>query len=434
MRARRIRTPTRTALRNALPGAVALALLGLALAAPAAESEERRGWGPKHEIDERTGERLQEARELLLDERYGEAAKVIDSIRIRGSNPLERAKTYQLRAFVEYGRQDNDAAREYFEKAVAEGTFSDEEKAEIRYQIAQLFLADQRWKDAIAHLERWFGMVEKPNSAAFYLLALCHYQLSDLDAALSPAQKAVDLTEKPQESWLQLLLALRLTRKEYEESVPLLEALVRHYPKKTYWVNLSTVHGALGNYAEALIPLQLAYEQGLLTEDAELRRLAQLLLYLELPYRAAEVLAEGLAKGVVERDAAAYEMLANSWIASKEYERAVGPLTRAAELAEDGSLFVRLAQVQIQREQWDTAAEALGRALEKGGLESPGDAQLLMGIAFYSQKQPQQAASWFARARQHSETREEASRWLEYLEREMASGVGPAPESSPQSG
>ena len=51
-----------------------------------------------------------------------------------------------------------------------------------------------------------------------------------------------------------------------------------------------------------------------------------------------------------------------------------------------------------------------------------GDAQLLMGIAYYSQDQPQQAQKWFARARQHDETRDEAKNWLQYIEREMQSG------------
>ena len=44
-----------------------------------------------------------------------------------------------------------------------------------------------------------------------------------------------------------------------------------------------------------------------------------------------------------------------------------------------------------------------------------------MGIAYYSQKRPQQALSWFARARQHDETRDEAKTWLDYIRRELQS-------------
>ena len=45
-----------------------------------------------------------------------------------------------------------------------------------------------------------------------------------------------------------------------------------------------------------------------------------------------------------------------------------------------------------------------------------------MGVAYYSQKPPQQALSWFARAQEHEETRDEAQTWLNYIRRELQSG------------
>ena len=41
--------------------------------------------------------------------------------------------------------------------------------------------------------------------------------------------------------------------------------------------------------------------------------------------------------GLIEGDGDAYEMLANSWIASREYDRSLPPLKQAAELSEDGT-------------------------------------------------------------------------------------------------
>ena len=60
----------------------------------------------------------------------------------------------------------------------------------------------------------------QPNSTAYYLLAVAYYQQGDKRRALAPAEKAVELSEKPQESWLQLLLALRLQNEQYAEAVP----------------------------------------------------------------------------------------------------------------------------------------------------------------------------------------------------------------------
>jgi tetratricopeptide (TPR) repeat protein len=386
------------------------------------EGQDEKGWVRTYSIDERTAKRLIEAREHLMAERYDEAETALGRLRLRSLNPLERAQTFRIHAFIAYGRNDFDRARDFLEKTIAEEVLSSEDGADVRFMIAQLFLHQERWAEAAQNLERWFTMVESPNPGAYYLLALTYYQLEDLHSAVAPAQQAVELAKAPQEGWLQLLLALRLTRKEYPAALPLLEELIRRYPKKIYWIQLSTLHGALGNYEEALVPLQMAYTQGLLTEQAELRRLAELLLFLDLPYRAARVMERGLEEERIDAEAEAYELLSNSWIAAREYEKAVEPLERAAELSEGGDLYVRLAQVHVQREKWSEAAAALRQALEKGGLANTGDAQLLMGIAYYSQKRPQQALRWFARARKHEETRDEAQIWLDHIRRELQSG------------
>jgi hypothetical protein len=62
------------------------------------------------------------------------------------------------------------------------------------------------------------------------------------------------------------------------------------------------------------------------------------------------------------------------------------------------------------------------RPHSRGGTSSGSHPYGRMGIAYYSQKRPQQALSWFARARKHEETREEAQTWLKYIQRELQSG------------
>lgn len=375
-----------------------------------------------YQRDPRFLKRLAAAIEFFHNDQYEEALEELGRYRMKSLNALERAEAYRIFAYIENARDQKEAARSYLRKSIAQDALSREENAEMLFQIAQLYLSEQRWPEVIKTLHEWFADASNPNSGAYFLLALAHFQNQDLEAAYEPARQAVVLSKSPREPWLRLLLALELTSERYETSIPILEQLVEFYPKKAYWVQLSTVNGALGRYEESLIPLQLAYSQELLDQDTEYRRLAQLLLYLDLPYRAAEVVRTGIEKGHIDSDSEAYELLGNSYIQSKDFNDAVGPIERAAELSTAGDLYLRLAQVHSQRENWKEAAAALAQALEKGDLAKPGEAHFLMGVAYYNQKQPKQAMRWFSRAKRHDDTRKDATSWLRYIERELNSG------------
>ena len=241
-------------------------------------------------------------------------------------------------------------------------------------------MQEQRWQEGATALEQWFASVENPNSAAYYLLGVAYFQMGDHDRALAPAQRAVDLSDAPLEPWVALALALKLERHEYQDAVRLLQRLVVLAPtKKTYWLQLSAVYGQLQDYPSALAAMQLAYDAGLLTDDVEIRRYVDLLLFNELPYRGARVLEDAIERHAVSLvDAAVYEKLANCWIAAREFERAVAPLQRADALSGSGEPLVRLAEVYVQRDDWAAAEGALRRALAKGGLRDIAHVDVLL--------------------------------------------------------
>ena len=116
---------------------------------------------------------------------------------------------------------------------------------------------------------------------------------------------------------------------------------------------------------------------GLVTEDAEVRRLADLLLFNDVPYRGAQVIEAAIEKKIVNLDDKLYEKLANCWIAAGEYDKSIAPLQRAAEMAATGDTFMRLGEVQVQREDWPAAIAAVQRGIDKGQLRDPANAQLM---------------------------------------------------------
>ena len=418
-------------MRARLGSLIAAALLAFAVAgsppsAVAQESgekgkgkEEGKRAGPR--VEQGTGKRLNEALEQVKADHPAEARAILGKLDMDRLSPYEKSRVEQLFASIDRTEQKYGSARDHLQKALASGGLNDQETSSVRFQIAQLYMAEDRWKEAVDALKQWFATEQNPNSSAYYLLAVAYYQLGDLQAALEPAQKAIDLAGgKPQESWLQLLAALRIKREEYRLAIPILKQLIEAAPdKKNYWIQLSSADVALGDYGAAALPLQIAYAGGLLTQAEEVRRLAQVLVQIKIPYRAAQILSRAVEQKQVPADTSVYQMLGNFWIAAREYDKAISPLGRAAELADTGEPYVRLAEVYVAREKWAEASDALRHGLDKGKLKNSGNAQLLLGIALYNQKKPQDARFRFERARESPTSRAQAEGWLRQLDADL---------------
>jgi tetratricopeptide (TPR) repeat protein len=356
---------------------------------------------------------LESAIDAVQHEQYAAARGVLATLEQRGLSPFERSRVEQILFNIAYGEGRFDEAHRHLQRAIDVGGLSEQEVAQARYQRAQLFMTQERWADGAAALEAWLTTTTHAQASAYYLLAVAYYQLDDPVKALSAARLAIGRHEQPQESWLSLLTALQLQQEQYEDAAQSLNQLVTVAPnKKTYWLQLSSVYGKLEDYASSLAIMQLAYSSGMLTESHEILRLADLLLHGNLPLRAAEILEREMAAGTVAREERSYSKLAISWIAAAEFDRAIEPLERQGELAATGAPFVRLGEVHVQREDWSAAEAALGRAIAKGGLEEPAEAQLLLGIALYQQGRRAEAQGWFEQSRMAPRHREVSEGYL----------------------
>jgi len=402
-------------------------LLAFGSSSPAsAESEEEDAPRKQYTLGASMGKKLNAVIESLNAEDYTKARELLEPLSRRNkNNPYERALVYQMLGSVAAGGDDYPEAMRYFEKSLQEDALPETAQAGLRFNLAQLYVATEQYDKALAALEEWFQEAEKPTADAYYLLAVAHYELEQIEAAIPPIQKAIELSKKPKEGWYQLLVGLYLETKNYAAAVGPLERLIELNPKKSYWTQLSALYANLGNDVRSVAVYQLAYEAGLLELDRELRQLAQLYLYHEMPYSAGKLLEGALEAEQIERDEAAWELLANSWLLAREHERALPALEQAARLSDAGDLYARIGQVHVQDESWRAASTALSKAIEKGGLDDVASVNLLMGISLYHQQQAAAARRHFRAARAAAEkgeaTRRSAAQWLAVLDREAES-------------
>lgn len=399
---------------------VGLLLLPAVMAPVAAyaqeQGEEAKEKAAAQNIDAATGEALTNAIEALNADQFDVAAQIIAELEMDKLSPYERGRVEQILATIANAREDYAGAQAHLLAAINSGGLNESEISQAHYQIAQLWMAQEKWKEGAAAMEEWIRTAAKPNSSAYYLLAVAYYQQDLFHEALVPAQKAVDLAEKPQESWIQLVLALHLQAEHWNEAVPLLMRLIDLYPdKKTYWVQLSSVYGQMEDFAKSLAVMQLAYSAGLITDDSEVRRLFDLLLFNNVPYRCATLIDDALEKKLVKPDEKLYHKKADCLVAAREYKKAIGPLRRTAELSQTGDNFVRLGEAHVQLNEWDAAANNFQHALDKGGLKDTAYAQLMLGISYYNQKKMSEAANWFQKARSSNKQRRTADGYLQLI-------------------
>lgn len=370
-------------------------------------------------FDPRTAKRLEKVIEHLQADQFDEALSILEGINIGRQKAYGKATVYEMFAHVSVGKEDFAGAAKYFKQALESQGFEGDRQTRLRLQLGQIYMMLEQWDNAIAEITTYFKEIEEPAPDAYYRLAVAYYQKGEQDRAIKPARLAIKKSATPKESHMRLLLALYMEKKEYKRAIPLLERLVSNYPKKAYWMQLSAVYNELGREVDALASQQLAHVQGLLTEDKELRRLAQLYLYHDLPYRAGLVLEDAIEKEIVEGDAEAWELLGNSWLSAKEYDRALPPLQKAADLSETGDLYARLGRVHIQQENWSGATEVLGKAVEKGALEDEGNTYLLYGVSLYNEGKLQAARRQFQKALTFENSQKYAEQWIKVVDRDL---------------
>jgi tetratricopeptide (TPR) repeat protein len=379
--------------------------------------------------------RLDRAHNALADEQFEEALAALDEMQQNGKlNSHETSLMWQTLGFTHSSTGDYAKATASFEAALQANGLAEQAATQTRYNLAQLYVMLERYDEAIAEFEVWFESVRNPSPTAYYMLAMAYLQKGDHVQALANAERTVSLADTPREPWLQLLVALRFETKEYESAVPALETLVSRYPKKEYWLQLSAVHAELGAHDRALAILELAYEQGLLTQGAELLSLAQLYLYNQIPYKAAGVLESGLEEGTIESDARAWRLLADSWLNARDRERALVPLKRAADMSNDGDSYVRLGQLQLEREEWGKARESFAAALRKGGLRSEGHVYVMLGIANVNESRWEDAERAFTQAGEHEESANISRNWLRNLQSRRATAELPGTQVAREGG
>lgn len=368
--------------------------------------------------------RIERMHEDLRAERFDYVLDTLDEMKRNHTlNAHERALMWQGYGYAYIGTENYEKAAEALENCIAAGGLPFQAELHTRYNLAQILVMLERPDRAIVEFEKWFEHAGNPSPTAYYMAAMAYMQAGRRRDAIEHVDRALAGASEPKESWLQLKNAMLVEEKDLAAAESVLGELIERFPKKAYWMQLAAIYSETNRHERALTTLEMVYLQGLFDQESEYLTLAQMYLYNQIPYQAAAVLQDGLDKGIVADASKSWQLLADSWLAAREREQALPPMRRAAELAEDGNVYVRLAQLFIEREEWTEARAALDEALEKGDLKHPGHAQLFLGIALANEKKWEAAERAFVAAQREQATEQAAAYWLSQVASQRRDGA-----------
>ncbi len=286
-------------------------------------------------LSEKNHQKLSAIHKLIDEEKTAEALRSLGELllEVKGDD-YATALVHQTYGYTYIARDDYPGAMTAFKAALELSTLPSEVSNRIRYDLAQLYLAKEKYQEGTILLEEWFFLSQNLSPEAHALAASAYIELKQFQKAILHLNQAIEDAVLPREDWYRSLLATYDLLSDYEKEVEILKVMVVRFPgKPLYWKKLTALYMELKKESKALATLELAHQQGLLGEEGTID-LAELYLHMDLPYEAGMILEEGLKDGIVHTQPEHWKWLSEVWLMAREYVRAHAALTLASSLPE----------------------------------------------------------------------------------------------------
>jgi hypothetical protein len=373
------------------------------------------------------------------NEDFVKAENVLNKMKSDSSlTESDKAQMYYYFAYIDSVKDDLKSAKQNYMKFLSIEESDPRLKSNVISMLGQLSYAEGSFKTAIDYMEQWIAMEANPSSLGFDIIAASYWQLKDKKKALKFSERALCVAKanksKPKESTYNLLVALYNENERVNDMLPLFEELVRFYPKKRYWTQLSGVYGELKQEDNQLSALEAAHDQRLLDKETEYVSLYQLLMRAEAPLKAARAIEYGIQNEFVEENEKHLKYLAQGWHLAQELDKAEPVYEKAAKKSKEGELYIFLGQIYLATDRYKKAKQALQLGLKKGKLKDPVTVNILLGQVAYELQDFEDATKFFrtaidrlsdikikdkeAREKKQDKLRTQALNWLTYTEKE----------------
>ncbi len=303
--------------------------------------------------------------------------------------------------------------------------------------LSQLLYGEEDYQGSLEYLNAWMELSTIVGAEKFFFRGQIYYTMNKKTQALKDVGTAVKMYEdkgKPaKEQWYGLQLAILLEKENFKAGKPILEKLIRHYPKIKWWTQYANVNGLLNDDKRQLAALDAVNVMGGLKKRQEVVNTAYLYLGESAPYEAAQVLEKGMKAGHVPKDVKNLQTLANAYRQAKEYKEAINAYEQAAAAAkkedaakannkgykaQEGNIYADIAAVHGLMNNSKESVDAGKKALAAGKLKRACEVHTNMGIAYVDMKKFQSAINSFEKAREDKRCRAIVGNWIRFAQNE----------------
>ncbi len=369
---------------------------------------------PKGKLSPAGQKNINRAYELIGEQKYPQAEAILREVAAsKKSTPYERALALQGLSSAAWEQERSAEALDFGKQALATNALPNDAHFTGMYQLAQMNVAEEKYDAALALIDQWLRETRVEKADAHALRGNALYRLERFPEAATSLKRAIEMSDKPNDGWTQMLLGTYYEQENYAEAATVGEAMLAKDPDNEKLIaNLASAYSEGEQNEKALALLDGAYKRGVLKSPEQIKQLYQLYNYLEKPKDAARVINEGIAKGTLKEDLETTKALAYAHVTAEEYEPAAAAYGKAAQFAEDGEMDYQRGYLLVQ--ELDKVAEgkaALATAIQRG-VSKPGNAWILVGNAELELGNKAAAVAAYEKARGFPESKSMAETWL----------------------
>lgn len=281
-------------------------------------------WGAKKEgssLSMRTYKRLATVENLIEDKRFEEAGERLQRMLERmPRSSVDRAYIFNSAGMYHLQLEAYEKATTMFLQAYEENVLLPKQMLQLTELIGNLYMHTEEYARAILFYERYLQAMPDAEKRLVMACAVAYYQGEKFDKVITLLEKEKSRFE-PDENLYRMLFASYYELKQRQEALSVLSQMISHWShRREYWLQQSSLYYESEKPKKALESIELAYNRGVLKKEDDHLHYIYLLLEMQIPHKAGELLEQFIKEEKVSDSKKRQELLEQCHLYSREKE------------------------------------------------------------------------------------------------------------------